>query len=62
MAEWISVKDRLPDSGKRVVVYTDFKRVCIGKWLGGVSCWISEKHDVVHVTHWMPLSEPPKGE
>lgn len=60
MAEWISVKDMLPKSGKRVLSFTDFNKVIIGKWLSGVGCWINEKHDVIHVTHWMPLPEPPK--
>ena len=62
MAEWISVKDRLPESGKRVLACDDFGKIFFSKWLGGVGCWIDEKHNVGHVTHWMPLPEPPKGE
>ena len=64
--EWISVKDGLPlDYKERVLVkinnFNDIighpsvdtdRYVCGGGWVrwGG------------HVTHWMPLPEPPKGE
>ena len=62
---WISVKDRLPDDGDKVISYREewgFVTACIyllgefqylnyGKFnpLGGV------------VTHWMPLPEPPES-
>ena len=53
--EWISVKDRLPDVGKFVLIYNEINGVCL------------DYHDGVtfgyyDVTHWMPLPEPPKGE
>ena len=63
--KWISVKDRLPDDGDKVISYRKelgFVTACIyllgefqyldyGKFnpLGGV------------VTHWMPLPEPPEN-
>jgi hypothetical protein len=60
---WISVKERLPENGQRVLVYyrnqigetcdiTETRYVAggyIGFWGGGV-------------THWMPLPEPPEKE
>lgn len=63
--EWISVDDRLPENGlKRVLVFLrdsnftkyigenkiDTDRYIDGKWVR----WGK------HVTHWMPLPEPPK--
>lgn len=64
--KWISVKDRLPVRGERVLA-TD------GNFVGeayrtGVSCW--HRHGgfqwkeifLTDVTHWMPLPDPPVGE
>lgn len=71
--EWISVKDRLPDTAERVLVCKT--------WLGRVykpeygyyqdfpnqkGCWyvLTEfgYYPQREVTHWMPLPQPPKGE
>jgi hypothetical protein len=67
MAEWINVKDRLPEEDTRVLVVVsdeNFKRVkqyvpkldtdrmFDGRWVR----WSK------HVTYWQPLPEPPKGE
>ena len=71
--EWISVKDRLPDTAERVLVCKT--------WLGRVykpeygyyqdfpnskGCWyvLTEfgYYPQREVTHWMPLPTPPKGE
>ena len=62
--EWISVKDRLPEPGERVLV-------CIGavfeafiddagKWQRYYSAPLNEV--LGEPTHWMPLPQPPKGE
>lgn len=59
--EWISVKDRLPETRKRVLVFIkkpanytsiDTDRIVDDRWVR----WGR------YVTHWMPLPEPPKGE
>lgn len=62
MAEWIGVKDRLPEELRRVLVFVpekrglmgkpdiDTDRVANGRWVR----WGE------YVTHWMPLPEPPK--
>ena len=59
--QWISVKDRLPEYGKRVLtfgsrdgqLYVYIDQICgDGGWL--FATW--------EITHWMPLPQPPKGE
>lgn len=77
-AEWISVKDRLPDVFDEVLVYDTFSNTSISiAWRettprkNGIVDWywnsqMSYPEDLTHVTHWMPLPEPPtkqtKGE
>lgn len=60
--EWISVDERLPDEAVRVLVWLrepsailrfvqfDTDRIVDGHWVR----WNN------HITHWMPLPEPPK--
>ena len=64
--EWISVKDRLPEPWKQVLIYSryDFCEVALyigipGKWR---VTWNHDMLDADSVTHWMPLPQPPKGE
>lgn len=58
--EWISVKDRLPLCGERVLI-SDGSSVFEAylsishKWVRSGIGW----YEVV--THWMPLPEPPQG-
>lgn len=69
--EWISVKDRLPEHGDRVLV-AFAKRlgggVASAKFKLGVSVdgWYCDgtfyELGINFITHWMPLPEPPKGE
>lgn len=68
--EWISVKDRLPDYGERVLVNIlwnkkqQFQEV---EWLrsveetgiGTIINWAGE-YPHGEITHWMSLPEPPK--
>ena len=62
--EWISVKERLPESGKEaVMIALRWGEVDIGWCEEGR--WGSEfvnEYDDGEVTHWMPLPQPPKGE
>lgn len=57
--EWISVKDKLPEQGQEVIVYS-----------GGVlkptvfayQFWNKNYDSWARITHWMPMPKPPKGE
>ena len=67
MPEWISVKDRLPKDGRRVLVfipvYLAELRVNIGKYSSWRNIWyVGDMCGVggTQPTHWMPLPEPPK--
>ena len=53
--EWISVKDRLPDVGKFVLIYNEINGVRLDYHDGATFGYYD-------VTHWMPLPNPPKGE
>ena len=71
--KWISVEDRLPGDGKRVLAYCNKT----GKYFVGhvsnhylsdeVYWWHEGARGAMYtvtskVTHWMPLPEPPEGE
>lgn len=69
MSEWISVKDRLPEYGKDVLVCDCNSRNYISVWSlekdtdGGTNYWEDCRgwwQSFDEVTHWMPLPEPPK--
>lgn len=53
--EWISVKDRLPDVGKFVLIYNEINGVLLDYYDGATFGYYD-------VTHWMPLPPPPKEE
>lgn len=70
MAEWISVKERLPDKNDRVIACVIFYGEPVVwdgvRWNGKewqteteavYDYWTSIMHPV---THWMPLPEPPE--
>lgn len=59
--KWISVKERLPENGQLVWTYSDDKQSSYGMMLRhGVWEVIRDGCELVEVTHWMPLPEPPK--
>lgn len=57
VVKWIPVAERLPAQGQEVIVYT-------GNILSPVvmayKFWDKDFDTWLHVTHWMPLPEPPK--
>lgn len=64
---WISVKDRLPDNEQDVLAYLDCgeeTRIAPCNYVNGVwfDCTMNCVVILQHVTHWMPLPEPPKEE
>lgn len=60
--EWISVKERLPEEGQRVLAWDGYKIYdcahCGDVWIETVDDWSINTNDPV--THWMVLPEPPK--
>lgn len=61
--KWISVKDRLPEQGKGVLI-TNGSFVTYGWYRGDQknkrsSCWDSHHGVSPNTTHWMLLPEPP---
>ena len=60
MAEWISVKDRMPEKGSSVLIYSKEGKRAEGTYMGG-GRWMQYRWSCyVTVTHWMPLPEPPE--
>lgn len=62
--EWISVKERLPEAYKSVLVYI---RNASGEAGYDITFYCDHLYDTgnrwylpVNITHWMPLPEPPK--
>jgi len=66
MSEWISVKDRLPDAGIRVLTLDKWGGIRDRELYAFTSGPLVFRPDGLHlgkdVTHWMPLPEPPEEE
>ena len=61
--KWVSVKERLPKKRQLVWTYSDDKKSSYGMMLRhGVWEVIRDGCELIEVTHWMPLPEPPKEE
>lgn len=68
MAEWVSIKERLPEQDE-IVLLSDGKTYFFG-WLHGFSnklCYVNEylaernrSIEESGITHWMPMPELPK--
>lgn len=62
MNEWISVKDRLPESDGHYLC-TDGNEIQIMAYFGeykGSYDWSSYMSNTIDVTHWMPLPKAPE--
>lgn len=69
MSEWVSVKDRLPEYGEYVLVFTEGRIAigCLGEDGYGRNKWKSDGFDewgdvetLRDVTHWMSLPDEPE--
>ena len=64
--KWISVKDRLPELGERVICtdgYAVFEQYRVeSSCVYGVWDRFGLKSPMQEVTYWMPMPLPPKGE
>lgn len=62
-SRWISVMDELPEKEGKYIVCTEKGSVYCTRF-NGVSGYegIFACDTNTHITHWMPLPEPPKGE
>lgn len=58
--KWISVKDRLPEEGQYVLIYSNY----VSGYGIRISQYFHNRFSMgnTDTTHWMPLPEPPKGE
>jgi len=67
--EWISVSDRLPENecvcigyqNEQLIGYVSSDRIGDMVCGTGFLC-TSDSETLTHVTHWMPLPEPPKAD
>ena len=59
MAEWISVKDRLPEEAVDVLVFDNNGKITMDFYY--INGFYNET-EYSKATHWMPLPKPPKGE
>jgi hypothetical protein len=57
--EWVSVDERLPEKTGKYIVCTAKNAVYCAKYYANGKHFGTEMN--THITHWMPLPEPPKG-
>lgn len=66
MSEWISVKDRLPEDNGKYLVCVDGDKInppyVITWWFWNGKFEDFQYFPSRHVTHWMPIPEPPEVE
>lgn len=71
MGKWISVKDRLPEDGQDVLIFTNGKTTVAKFLANGLNGLLSEigmfvdleiKGMYLNVYNWMSLPEPPEKE
>lgn len=60
--EWISVKDKMPDENEWIYLgNSNYQLVTWGVFLNGKFVNPDLNYfEILDVTHWMPLPEPPK--
>ena len=62
--QWISCKDKMPDDGVNVLIYTGNRMISLAWYDKDMGyfyiCDSDYKYNSLDVTHWQPLPEPPK--
>lgn len=64
--EWISVKERLPETDSSFLVAGRDRYVTVADWYAAEQRWDLSREDKAigvssaTITHWMPLPEPPE--
>jgi len=60
--KWISVKDRLPEVGEYVDIYSTYHRRVVDVEFESIDSFYDNNKDMTYtdVTHWMLSPEPPK--
>lgn len=61
--EWISVDDRLPESGQALICHLSSYGLPVVSvsFIQGKSFYSGSSYPVQRVTHWMPLPKPPES-
>ena len=65
--KWVSVKERLPEVGQKVLACGVHKGMEVQQFHGahflrdGTCVWEWKHNTIKTVTHWMPLPEPPEN-
>lgn len=58
---WISVKDRLPDTGLDVIICTKWGDMHLGWYNPELQVWLDiDGTTIKHATHWLELPDPPR--
>ena len=57
--KWVSVTERLPEHGQEVIVYSGN---VLKPTVFAYQFWNPKYDSWKHITHWMPLPEPPMEE
>jgi hypothetical protein len=60
--QWISVKDRLPEVGERVLIYVPATDGDCDHWIADFQMQGKWQMFGYNATHWMPLPAAPKEE
>lgn len=60
---WISVKDRLPDTDRDIIVCLETGKVCCAWYGPALRIWYDmDTTEIKSVTHWRELPDPPRME
>lgn len=60
---WISVKDRLPDTDRDIIMCLETREVCCGWYSPALRIWHDMNATAIEsVTHWRGLPDPPRME